>query len=119
MAKSRLPAIKDDDEISPDVLNDVLLAGAKENAMPSLTPRRAPAVVEAAPVAEIKRKTKPRSTNAISLPDYVWEWIREEGHKNKEAQNVLMMRFMKQGGAPIAEEDLVDGRRKRWLKEAQ
>jgi len=29
-----------------------------------------------------------------------------------------MMRFMKQGGAPIDEEDLVDGRRKRWQKEA-
>jgi hypothetical protein len=114
MAKSRLPAMKDDDEISPDVLNDVLLSGAKAQAMPSLTPRKE---VPATVVAK-KPKAKPRSTNAISLPDYVWAWIREEGHKNKEAQNVLMMRFMKQGGAPIDEEDLVDGRRKRWQKEA-
>lgn len=113
MSKSRLPAVKDDDEISPDVLNDVLLSGAKAQAMPSLSPRK-----EAAASATAKKsKTAPRSTNAISLPDYVWAWIREEGHKNKEAQNVLIMRYMKQGGAPIAEEDLVDGRLKRWQKD--
>ena len=116
MSKSRLPAMKDDDEISPDILNDVLLTGAKAQSMPSLTPRKeAPAPV----TVKRTKKLKPRSTNAISLPDYVWKWVRDESRKKDEAQNVIIMRYMMQGGAPINEEDLVDGRRKRWTTETE
>jgi hypothetical protein len=112
MAKNALPAIADKDDLDDDALNAALLQGAKN--MPSLSARKADPVLERGrvPAAE-KDPGRQRVTKAISLPQYVWDWIKTEHRAKDEPQNVVIMRMMKQGGAPIRNEDLIDGRMSR------
>lgn len=108
MAKNALPAISDDD-IDEDILNDALLQGSKN--MPNLSARKADTGKESVRLAAAKLDPgHQRVTKAISLPQYLWDWIKAEHRAKDEPQNVIIMRMMKQGGAPIREEDLVDGR---------
>jgi hypothetical protein len=112
MAKMSLPAISDNEEIDEDVLTEALSQGAQH--MPSLSPKKVEAArssVQARPVPAKKDDAGlQRVTKAISLPRYVWDWIKAEHRTTDETQNVVIMRTMKKGGAPIREEDLVDGR---------
>jgi len=130
MAKNALPSI---DDIDDDVLNDALLRGAQS--MPSLSvkkPVEMPSPVtalspQAAHASMPQQPAQPkedavvsedpscqRVTKAISLPRYVWDWIKEQHREHDEPQNVALMRAMKSGGAPVREEDLVDARKARW-----
>jgi hypothetical protein len=119
MAKNSLPSIDDIDE---DVLNTALLQGAKN--MPSLSVKKQvePIVIQKpAPQQKIVVQEDPASqrvTKAVSLPQYVWDWIKEQHRENDEPQNVTLLRSMKAGGAPIREEDLVDARKSRWAQKA-
>ncbi len=119
MAKNTLPSIDDIDE---DVLNSALLQGARS--MPSLSVKKQPEpVVVQKPVPQQKivvqeDMSSQRVTKAVSLPQYVWDWIKEQHRENDEPQNVTLLRSMKAGGAPIREEDLVDARKSRWAQKA-
>jgi hypothetical protein len=108
MAKNALPAISDDDEIDEDILTDTLLQGSKN--LPSLSAKRAEPAKGSGKPAIKEDPGRQRITKAISLPTYVWDWIKAEHRAKDEPQNVVIMRMMKQGGAPIREEDLIDGR---------
>ncbi|MFH1157945.1 MAG: hypothetical protein V1721_03560 [Pseudomonadota bacterium] len=105
--KHKLPEIQDD-EIPADILNQALMQGAQS--FPSLSSSKKPKKTEKA-VA-----TKRRKTMAISLPEYVWDWIRDKSFEEREPQNVIILKAMKDGGAPIQIDDLVDARKSRWLK---
>lgn len=120
MAKSSLPSI---DDIDDDVLSGALLQGAKN--MPSLSVKKQPEpIVVQKPVPpqqqDVVREdpSSQRVTKAVSLPQYVWDWIKNQHRENDEPQNVTLLRAMKAGGAPIREEDLVDARKSRWAQKA-
>ena len=119
MAKSSLPSI---DDIDDDVLNSALLQGAKS--MPSLSVKKqAEPIVVQKPVPQLQPvvqedPSSQRVTKAVTLPQYVWDWIKTQHRENDEPQNVTLLRAMKAGGAPIREEDLVDARKSRWAQKA-
>jgi hypothetical protein len=79
---------------------------------PSLSTNKKPKKVEKVVSAAVKS----RKTVAISLPDYVWDWIRDQSFEERLPQNVIILKAMKDGGAPIDLEDLVDARKARWQK---
>jgi len=70
--------------------------------LPNISPVRAP------------DPTKKRRNSSVSMPIYVWDLVRDYAHKNREPQNVLMMRALKLMGLPIDETDLVDPRTVRY-----
>lgn len=87
-------------------------------------PRQRPHGFETeAEVAEMTRHppvlkpTAPRRAvrvgHSVTLPDYVWRWLKEESFKQDMPKNVIIMKALKAAGAPIEKGDLVDGRKVR------
>ena len=61
-----------------------------------------------------KDESLERRNSSVSLPEYVWDLLREEGFKNREPQNIVIMRGLKKLGLPIRDEDLIDPRKLRY-----
>lgn len=57
---------------------------------------------------------KKRRNSSVSMPDYVWDLLRDEGYISREPQNVVIMRGLKAIGLLIDEEDLIDPRKVRY-----
>lgn len=67
-------------------------------ALPSISPVPSPA------------KGSERRSKSLSLPDYVWDQLRERAFTTRDTQNVVVMRALKMMGFAIHDEDLVDQR---------
>lgn len=105
MNKITLGGISVPEDASPDEIMRRLSPKAEK--MPSLS---------ASPTKPAERE-KPviakRALKTISLPEYVWEQIRELSYQRKEPQNIVLLRALKNDGVRVEEEDLVDGRTRR------
>lgn len=105
MTKMTLSGISVPEDPSPEEIMRRLSPKAEQ--MPSISAAPAKSAERSAPViAE-------RATKTISLPQYVWDQIRERSYQRKEPLNVVLMRALKSDGFSVNEEDLVDGRTRR------
>lgn len=64
-------------------------------------------------IRQTPQKLSHRSGHSLTLPDYLWRWLKDEAHRRDEPQNLIIMRALKAQGAPIEQRDLVDGRKVR------
>ena len=66
--------------------------------LPSISPARASRQVE-------------RRNSSLSMPVYVWDLLADAAHKEKEPQNIYVMKALRAAGLPIHDEDLIDPRK--------
>jgi hypothetical protein len=95
------------DDIDPRAVPDRFAAaehafGKAPTSLPTISP------------ALRQETVKPRRNSSVSMPDYVWELLREEGFRSKEPQNVVIMRGLKAIGLAIDDADLIDPRKLRY-----
>jgi len=96
-------AILDEIEIPEDkfaAAEKALQSGSKK--LPTISPK--PEKDEA-----LQRKAK-----SLSLPQYVWDLLRDAGYENNEPQNIVVLRGLKKLGFAIRDEDLIDPRKLRY-----
>lgn len=98
-----------------EVLDDIDTAGVSDRfAAAEEAFDRAPKKLPTISPAKQLDPNKARRNSSVSMPEYVWELLREEGFKSKEPQNIVIMRGLKAIGLAIDEEDLVDPRKLRY-----
>lgn len=81
--------------------------GFRSDAELAESTRHPPMITQTAPRRAV------RVGHSVTLPDYVWQWLREEAFKREEPQNLVIMKALKAAGAPVEKKDLVDGRKVR------
>jgi hypothetical protein len=69
-----------------------------KTALPSISPAR--------PSRQIERRN-----SSLSMPVYVWDLLADAAHKEKDPQNIFVMKALKAAGLPIQDEDLIDPRK--------
>ena len=52
-----------------------------------------------------------RRNSSLSMPVYVWDLLADAAHKEKDPQNIFVMKALKAAGLPIHDEDLIDPRK--------
>lgn len=66
--------------------------------LPSISPARAARQVD-------------RRNSSLSMPVYVWDLLADAAHKEKEPQNIFVMKALKAAGLTIHDADLIDPRK--------
>jgi hypothetical protein len=59
---------------------------------------------------------KERKTSSVSLPSYVWSQLRLQAGMREEPYNTLILKGLKEIGFDIDDDDLIDPRKLRHLK---